>query len=406
MTPHARSSDQRDVLLIHIANFYDLLAGYGAALYPLISQEIRERLTQALGPDTAVHQTGPYLFVELAGDHLQQAMQDEQAYCDHMVYTLTRKSFTWNKQHLLLQLTPRLINRDTDTQVLANDRTAPEEKSALWGIAAADPHDERLQIYRDDMEAAAHLLTLLRQNELLLAFQPVVSLPSPSTCLYWESLLRRRSAVPEAKLATCATMVMALEHMNLVHWLDRAVLHTTLSLLTEYGTLNLGCNVSAQSLAPAYWWSKIFERLRAMPRLARRLTIEVTETHAITEPEQAAEHLRTLRELGVKIAIDDMGAGYSTQAFVARTRPDYIKIDKTYVHAPGEAAGLHALQELVRECTQWGGCVVIEGIETPSDLRRAQQAGAHALQGFHIAAPDVRPGWLSSPARVLDNLNY
>src|SRR5690606_26606041 len=117
----------------------------------------------------------------------------------------------------------------------------------------------------------------------------------------------------------------------LVSRLDRSVIWTVLDLLEEQRELRLACNISAQSLRFDCWWRVLFNTLRERRSAASRLIIEVTETSAITQDEEALTLLRTLKILGCKIAIDDMGSGYSTLDFVVRSRPDFVKIDKAYL---------------------------------------------------------------------------
>src|SRR5690606_32963431 len=95
--------------------------------------------------------------------------------------------------------------------------------------------------------------------------------------------------------------------------------------------ISLGCNISAQSLQFDCWWRLIFEVLQAQPSVASRLVIEITETSAISQDDEAIALLQTLKILGCKIAVDDMGSGYSTLDFVVRSRPDFVKIDKAYL---------------------------------------------------------------------------
>lgn len=146
------------------------------------------------------------------------------------------------------------------------------------------------------------------------------------------------------------------------------------------------------------------------PRLAlalsgfdpRRLVIEVTEHEPITDYGPIISALAPLRKTGIRVAIDDAGAGYSSLRHVLMMRPDIIKLDVSLTRSldtdPLRQAMASALVEFSRRT---GTMVIAEGVETEAELAMLGSVGIAAAQGFLIARPqplaDVLSAWDLSP---------
>ena len=115
--------------------------------------------------------------------------------------------------------------------------------------------------------------------------------------------------------------------------------------------------------------------------------IELTES-ALSEPEVVAPTLERIAELGVKIAIDDFGAGFSSLTRLRHLTVHILKLDRSFLTGvpedPRAAAFIAAILRLAREL---GLHVVAEGIETEEQLEHLRAAGASHGQGFHLARP-------------------
>jgi EAL domain-containing protein (putative c-di-GMP-specific phosphodiesterase class I) len=258
---------------------------------------------------------------------------------------------------------------------------------------------------QSDIGLCNTLLDDLSRGRLLLAFQPVRLLENQGIgeCLYSEALLRRIPGASEGA-GSLADAIAALERMNLVSRLDCSVIWTTLQLLAQYPDQKLGCNVSARSLDDSAWWRLLLTYLDDHRDIARRFTIEVTETSHVACSESALALIARLQACGVRLALDDIGAGHSTLEFLAQARADVVKIDRSVLlrsrdlrHSP------EILRNLARVCSDYSPCVVVEGIEGPTELSAARYAAASGVQGFFVDKPSISPAWLTrGPARVSD----
>lgn len=132
-----------------------------------------------------------------------------------------------------------------------------------------------------------------------------------------------------------------------------------------------------------------------------RLVVEVTEHHAIQRYDVLSRLLQAHRALGVRIAVDDAGAGYASFAHVLHLRPDIIKIDGSVVRrAARDAAARALIAAVVRLARELDATVVGEGAEHAVELETLRILGVDAAQGFGLARPTpVRSEWLQWQTR-------
>jgi EAL domain-containing protein (putative c-di-GMP-specific phosphodiesterase class I) len=120
--------------------------------------------------------------------------------------------------------------------------------------------------------------------------------------------------------------------------------------------------------------------------------IEVTEHAAVADYDALADCLRPLRERGVRLAIDDAGAGFASLRHILRLSPDVIKLDRTLCADIDTDPARHALATaLIAFAAQIGSSVVAEGIERPEELLTLRALGVPYGQGFFLARPAQLP---------------
>lgn len=248
-----------------------------------------------------------------------------------------------------------------------------------------------------DLRLARRFQAALARGRVRLDWQAVRHAGHPEwEPLYRETLLRVTAASGEPPLPT-QELILALERLGLIRLLDRCVLGTVLDRLNAEPTLRLACNLSRQSAAMDAWWEAVCRWLAARPQVARRLTLELTET-AVGERVATREFIRRLREHGVRIAIDDFGAAHNNLDFVLDARPDVIKIDCRYTReARRSAKGAEVLRHLLALCRELAPCVVLEGLEEDDAFARLPTGDVY-LQGNAIAADAGRTAAVRTPA--------
>lgn len=127
--------------------------------------------------------------------------------------------------------------------------------------------------------------------------------------------------------------------------------------------------------------------------LADRMVVEITEHEAVDDYEELARWLAPLRGMGVRIAIDDAGAGYASLRHTLQIAPDIVKVDISLTRSIDEDRGKRAIAKaLISFAQEMGMTIVAEGIETDAELRTLLELGVRYGQGYFLAQPGMLPG--------------
>jgi EAL domain-containing protein (putative c-di-GMP-specific phosphodiesterase class I) len=130
--------------------------------------------------------------------------------------------------------------------------------------------------------------------------------------------------------------------------------------------------------------------------------IEITESVPLVFFEQCHSVLAELRKKGARLAIDDLGAGYSNLKYIADLRPDIVKLDRDMVAGCStEGSQFDLLCSIAKLCREVNAKVVAEGVETAEELEAVGAAGIEYCQGFLLGRPKITPSPLSWPASEL-----
>jgi EAL domain-containing protein (putative c-di-GMP-specific phosphodiesterase class I) len=127
------------------------------------------------------------------------------------------------------------------------------------------------------------------------------------------------------------------------------------------------------------------------------VVVEIVEHNRPRDTAAFQRGLRELRGLGVRIAVDDVGLGEANLLMILACRPDYLKVDRYFVH--GSRADFHrqaVLTSIVQLARPFGARVIAEGVETEADLQAVQTVGFDLVQGYLFGQP--------CPAGALDEV--
>jgi len=116
--------------------------------------------------------------------------------------------------------------------------------------------------------------------------------------------------------------------------------------------------------------------------------VEITESVPLSHYHYCHSILAEIRSRGMRIAVDDLGAGYSNLKYIADLAPEIVKLDRALISNLTVGTRLHTLvTSIVDMCHQMGAKVIAEGIETSQEFNAVVDAGAHFGQGYYIARP-------------------
>ena len=239
------------------------------------------------------------------------------------------------------------------------------------------------------MALADEVVAALRENRLKLAYQPIIHAKSRKISHY-ESLLRMKRV--DGSMVTAGYFVPAAEQMGIVHLIDRFALERVVERLKSHKKIALAVNVSGTASGDPAWLQDFIEYIRANSDVASRLVVELTETAALHHFEENARFISQLRELGVRVSIDDFGAGYTSFRNLQMLHVDTVKIDGSYVKDLSESPENQVfVRTLVGLAKNFDIKVVAEWVGSDADAFLLQSFGVDYFQGFHFGEPAIDP---------------
>ncbi len=251
--------------------------------------------------------------------------------------------------------------------------------------------------HRQQLQNAAEALACLRNERVVLYFQPILPLPAeaggeaPSSVIYGEVLCRLRSESGE--LIPPARFMGPIEAAGRGAELDLAVLRALFRQLRKYPESLPYCrqvaiNLTGQSLASTSFQVELRTLLADAPLPASSLCFEVTETAAISSTAAASQLLSDLRAKGCRIAIDDFGTGMQSFSRLKELPVDIIKIDGSFIRNVAARGNDFALvQASVAIAKAFGAETVAEFVENETIADCLRELGVQRVQGYLYGAP-------------------
>ncbi len=241
---------------------------------------------------------------------------------------------------------------------------------------------------RRPLSLTARLRSALQRGELVLHWQPIVD-PADGRLHAVEGLVRWEA--PGGLLGPSEFVPFA-EEAGLIEQLDAYVLARACAEVAGWGgpaaTLPFSVNLSPRALAAPGFASRVAETLHAHRVDPGRLVLEVTESTAMVEAERSAPVLHEISALGVQLAIDDFGAGYSSLARLLELPVDILKVDRGFLQkATSNTAAAAMIGAIVGLAQSLDVLAVVEGVETEEQLELIRKLGTPLAQGFLLGVP-------------------
>jgi diguanylate cyclase (GGDEF)-like protein len=236
-------------------------------------------------------------------------------------------------------------------------------------------------------ETEAALRDALIKNEFRLAFQPLINLAESRICAF-EALLRWRT--PDRGLLGPASFINVAEETGLIAPIGEWVLRESCAAAAKWPDhIGLAVNLSpVQFRKCRNLVEQVEAALRSSSLAPRRLELEITESVLLSDEENVLLTLKRLKDLGVRIALDDFGSGYSSLSYLRRFPFDKIKIDRSFLqdlsHNLDSLAIVKAVIGLGRSL---GIATTAEGVETEAQLDIVRGEGCTEAQGFLFSKP-------------------
>lgn len=403
-----RNHRQTAAIHLDIDKFKIINDTYGHGVADRVLRLMGLRWAKLLPDGAAIHRLG--------GDEFVVTMRDVAGAA--AAIRLAEKLNMATEDPLPDELPPISLTASVGVAMLPLDGDTPEEALMALGYAVQAAkqagggcvrlyqtrHGEsvktRIQMEKELAEAVA-------RDELSLHYQPRVS--PDGRMLSVEALARwitPQRTVPPGVFIPMAEETGLIIQLGL--WALRAACRQAHDWRTVYGAHapKVAVNVSARQLMQPHFEADVANALREAGVSPDMIELELTESAALGQIDDARQKVLKLRELGVGVAVDDFGTGYSALSYIAKLPFTAVKIDQSFTRelpdAPAARAVVTAALQIAHDLDM---AVVAEGVETREQADYLIRCGAHELQGYFYARPlppdQLAAQWLSGKVVAL-----
>ena len=293
---------------------------------------------------------------------------------------------------------PRYARTLSEALSRAQDAFSAARHRRHGSFAAYQPNVERDALRKESLRATDEIVAALNDRRIALAFEPVMDAKSREVAFY-ECLMRVYRS--DGAIAHAHEIIPVAERVGLMRMLDYRVLELVVAELAAAPALQMSVNVSPASAVDPDWWTGLGALLRANQGVAGRLIIEITETAAIQDLDDARGFVTRVKDLGCRIAIDDFGAGNTSFRNLRKLGVDIIKIDGAFVQniikSGDDRAFVHTLIDLSRRL---GLKTVAEWVQDEAAAQLLRDWGCNYLQGALTGLASTERPWAGAHNRA------
>jgi diguanylate cyclase (GGDEF)-like protein len=279
-------------------------------------------------------------------------------------------------------------------QVLIKNADIAMYRAKEQGRNAYFFYDETLEApIRTRLAQEHELRRALKNEEFILQYQPILEASEGNRAIGVEALIRWNH--PVQGLLGPDAFIPSAEATGLIVPLGEWVQHTAAARMREwqkrFGKLLLAINMSARQFHQRDLCDRLLEIVTSEGLDPETIEVEITESMALFDAENAVETIRSLKRIGAKIAIDDFGTGHSSLNYLRRFDADHIKVDRSFVAGIGGPGSDDPLiTAIVAMGHSLGLQIIAEGVETPQQYEFLRAQGCDLVQG-NLFAPPMHP---------------
>jgi diguanylate cyclase (GGDEF)-like protein/PAS domain S-box-containing protein len=384
-----RATEPLSVLFLDLDDFKHVNDSLGHAVGDRLLVTVAERISAAIRQgDTAAR---------LGGDEFAVLMENADAesareVAERLLQALAVPVSVDDHQHSVrasIGLAQAMPGEATGDDTLRNADVAmywaKDRGKGTIAVYEAGLHAEAL----DRLALRSELQRAIRENELVLHYQPTVDLTTQQITGF-EALVRWNH--PTRGLLPPLEFIPVAEQSGLIvplgSWVLLDACQAGADMQSEWHQPSMAVNISAQQLAKTDFVEEVVDALRRTGMPAERLVLEITESVLLDDMTNTITTLARLRDRGIRVAIDDFGTGYSSLSYLAQLPVDVLKIDKSFVDKVGGGyADASLVEAIIAMSHSMRLTTVAEGVEHSAQAAWLQDARCSLGQGYLWSRP-------------------
>ncbi|HVY13556.1 MAG TPA: bifunctional diguanylate cyclase/phosphodiesterase, partial [Alphaproteobacteria bacterium] len=282
---------------------------------------------------------------------------------------------------------PASVESGWEAMIRAEQALREAQRQGRNSFVEYTPSEERVKAHRRSLEVGQQALSALKNNGVKLAFQPLVN-SQTGAIESFEALIRMTNE--KGEFIPAGLFIPIIEQFGLAHIVDRKVLDLAVEALNADANLRLAINVSGLTASQKGWPDIMRAKLRDLPDIASRMTIEITETAAILDIEETKRFVEAVHELGGTVALDDFGSGVTSIRYLHTLGVDTLKIDRELLSdVTNDTDQQVMVRTLLALAKGLGLETVAEGVETAEVAAWLKAEKVDKIQGYFFGKPEV-----------------
>jgi len=384
-----RSGETLGLLILKLRNLDRLNASFGYRGGDSVLSSVATRLHEELGSRARVVRIGASRFAVIL-----QGLRDS-----------THAQLAGHKVERIFSVPIKIDSRDVPLHVVQGIALFPEHagsasdlmlraekalnQASFQGISLLVCEDIDVGPDEDSKRIESFLATSLQAGRVETFYQPQVDIRTGKP-IGAEALLRCRD--DDGKFIPPEVVVMVAEGMHLLNDITFVIMNAALRNCVEWRSLipepNVSVNISPSTLLDPDFVDSVVSILGLWGADPGNLTIEITESTFMQDPERSFDVMSELKEMGISVAVDDFGTGYSSLSYFKSIPARELKIDRSFVQGMAEDPIYQKLvRTIINLAHEFDMKVVAEGVEDESALEILKGFGCDIIQGYYFGKP-------------------
>ncbi len=381
---------QGAMILVAIDNLSMIMSGYSMGVAEAVMSELFQLVRDKAGPGASVTRVQRDQF-----GILLPATNDSAAehWCDEIEDAIRAYSYTsrYGELHCLISTSYQILPDATlkPEDVLGRALVILSENSG----SHAHHHDDLSGAeQREEMGLANFLGQAVQQGRIRLAYQPIIDSKSGKIAHY-EALLRLIGE--DGTITSAGALIPIAERMGFISMIDCIVLEKVVAELKQDANVSIAVNVSNLTILDSSWLTLLTNLVGKSPKVAQRLTVEITETAVHGDLKHSARFCAEVQALGCSISLDDFGSGYTSFRQLKALSIDYVKIDGAFIRDLSDNADSRLFVKILLDFTRGFGLKsVAEFVENGEIAKMLMDLGVDYLQGHYFGKPSNSRPWV------------
>ncbi len=375
------------IMFLDLDGFKPVNDTFGHPKGDAVLQAVAKRLTEEVGADGHVGRMGGDEFAIVIGD--AQSRKKVENLADRIIHAISQP-YIIDQIEICIGVSigcafGPIDGATVDDLILKADLALYEAKGAGRGIARY--FSSELQSEQEDrVRLESDLRQAMNLKQFHLLFQPLINARNQKLTGF-EALIRWNH--PQRGLVSPALFIPVVEETGMMMAVGEFVLDEACKAIASWPEpITVAVNISPRQIAIPALPNMVAQTLAKYKLPPNRLELEVTEGVFLGDSGQVLDTLRRLRALGVGIALDDLGTGYSSIGYLNKAVFHKLKIDGSFVREAGtRSENVAIIQSIVHLAKSFRMSITAEGVETAEDFERMRELGCDTIQGYLFGKP-------------------